>query len=293
MAALPGAGQKTRRPRFSLVLATVDRTDEVERFLCSLDRQNGVALELIVVDQNPDERLLPYLQRRGDAYRILHLRSEPGLSRARNVGLRHASGEIIAFPDDDCWYPPGLLDHVSSLLQDNAKCDGVTGRSIDASGRPSGGRFASRPRRLDVLGVWSQAISYTIFLKDRVVASVGEFDERLGVGAGTAFGSGEETDYLVRAIRSGFRLEYLPDLKVCHPNPLAVWNRRTVRRAYDYGAGMGLVVRKHGYPFWFKGKILARPLAGALLAMAALHPGRSRYYLGTFLGRLKGLSSPI
>lgn len=125
-----------------------------------------------------------------------------------------------------------------------------------------------------------------------MVASVGGFDERLGVGAGTAFGSGEETDYLLRAISKGFRLEYLPGLKVHHPNSLAVWDRRTVRRARDYGAGMGLVVRKHGYPFWFKGKILARPLAGALLSMATLHPGRSRYYLSTFLGRLKGLSSP-
>lgn len=279
--------------QFSLLLATVGRTDEVERFLCSLDQQHGAAFELIVVDQNPDDRLVPYLLRRQGAYPIRHLRSAPGLSRARNVGLRYASGSIIAFPDDDCWYPWGLLRLVGSLLRDNPSWDGITGRSTDAEGRPSNGRFALKPGQLDVAHVWSQAISYTIFLRQAVVAAVGPFDEHLGVGAGTAFASGEETDYLVRAIRSGFRFEYLPHIHVHHPNPLAAWDSRMVNRAHGYGAGMGRVVRKHRYPAWFKAKILARPLAGALLSLATLRAGKSRYHLSTFLGRLKGLTSPI
>ena len=48
--------------RFSLVLSTINRTDEVRRFLTTLDSQTYRQFELIVVDQNKDGRLLPILK---------------------------------------------------------------------------------------------------------------------------------------------------------------------------------------------------------------------------------------
>ena len=54
-----------------------------------------------------------------------------GLSRARNVGLKAVTGEIIAFPDDDCWYPDGLLQKVVAEFRDQTSLDGLTGRSED------------------------------------------------------------------------------------------------------------------------------------------------------------------
>ncbi|MGA8056526.1 MAG: glycosyltransferase family A protein, partial [Burkholderiales bacterium] len=74
--------------RLSLVLATVGRTDEAARFLASLDRQGVGDIELVVVDQNEDDRLVPLLAPYRDRFTVRHLRSAPGLSRARNVGLR-------------------------------------------------------------------------------------------------------------------------------------------------------------------------------------------------------------
>ncbi len=85
-----------------------------------------------------------------------------------------------------------------------------------ADGRTAG-RWPSRAQRIRLDSIFHTAISYTIFLRRSVVDRVGGFDEQLGLGSGTAWSSGEEIDYLVRALRAGARVEYDPSLVVTHP----------------------------------------------------------------------------
>ena len=108
-------------PGFSLILATSGRTTELRRFFGSLAAAGAADCECIVVDQNADDRLQPILAAWSDRISIKHLRSSPGLSHARNVGLSRATGELLAFPDDDCWYSPGLLRQVRSFFAANPR----------------------------------------------------------------------------------------------------------------------------------------------------------------------------
>lgn len=278
--------------KFSLVLGTLGRTREVGRFLASLDAldaQSHREFELIVVDQNPDNRLLPLLAPYGERFAVIHLRSEPGLSRARNVGLQQISGEVIAFPDDDCWYPAGLLGHVGDQLLTHGEWDGITGRSVDEQGAESAFSFGREAALLDRFNVWARAISYTIFLRRATVEQIGPFDETLGLGAGTIFGSGEETDYMLRALQLGHRIVYAPELTVHHPDPEKAIDERVLKRAYAYGCGMGRVLAKHRYPLWFKARALVRPLGGALLSLSGLKATRAALHWNKCIGRLRGL----
>jgi glycosyltransferase involved in cell wall biosynthesis len=277
--------------RFSLVLATIHRTEEVARLLCTLDTQSAEEVELIVIDQNADDRLTPILDRFGARFPIRHLRSEPGLSRARNAGLRSVSGDVVAFPDDDGWYPAGLLRSVRMLLDGNPDWDGVTGRVVDEKGNQCSGNFSTVSGNVDRYNVWARAISSAIFLRRAVVERVGQFDETLGLGSGTAFGSGEETDYVIRALQAGFRIEFLADLVVRHPNPERHIDRTTLRKTYSYGCGMGRVLTKHRYPLWFKVRALARPLGGAVLSLTSLRFLPAHLYWKRCVGRLRGLVS--
>lgn len=94
-------------------MPTFGRNVEPELFLASLHAQVFQDFELIVVDQNPGERISPLLAPHADRSSILHLRAPAGgVSQARNAGLRHAGGAVLAFPDDDCRYPPELLGRV-------------------------------------------------------------------------------------------------------------------------------------------------------------------------------------
>ncbi|MES2354980.1 MAG: glycosyltransferase family 2 protein [Pseudomonadota bacterium] len=277
--------------KFSLILATVGRTVEVARLLASFNAQRYRNFELIVVDQNPDDRLVAVLDPYQASFPILHLRSERGLSRARNVGLKHVTGDVIAFPDDDCWYPESLLDDVFKDFTAHPEWDGMTGRSVDEKGEESAFSFGRHDGIIDRFSVWQQAISYTIFLRRRVIDRVGFFDETLGLGSGTQFGSGEETDYAVRAIQAGFRLYYLPRLFVHHPHPEEVIDQRILQRTFSYGCGMGRVLSKHRYPAWFKVRALIRPLGGVFVSLSKLAAPKAALHWQRCMGRVRGLCS--
>jgi GT2 family glycosyltransferase len=273
---------------FDLVVATVDRTDQLGRLLDSLDGQSHGAFRVLLVDQNEDDRLDAVLRRR-PTLKLLRLRAPRGLSRARNAGLERIAADLVAFPDDDCVFAPDLLARVAQRFADQPALDGLTGRAVDNEGQstPSWGREAAVLTRENL---WNRAISFTIFLRRSVVDRVGEFDERLGLGAEGPWSSGEETDYLVRALDAGARLEYDPSLVVLHEDKVLSPRALQSVAARD-GASIGYILRKHGYPARTVGRMLLRPLGGSLIALARRDPARARFHLSTLRGRVLGYRS--
>jgi glycosyltransferase involved in cell wall biosynthesis len=243
---------------FDLVVATVGRVEELGRFLGSLERQTQRDFRVLVVDQNEDDRIVPFLTER-----VVRLHSPPGLSRARNEALPHLDADVVAFPDDDCVYPDDLLERVAARLDG---LDGVTGREP---------WWTADAAVLTRDNLWNRAISFTIFLRREVVARVGAFDDRLGLPSS----SGEEIDYLIRALATGARIEYDPSLVVEHPYKHVDLRAAGARD----GASVGYLLRKHHYPARTVARMLARPLAGAVV-----HPRRAGFHLATFRGRLSG-----
>jgi glycosyltransferase involved in cell wall biosynthesis len=247
---------------FDLVVATIDRVDELGRLLESLERQTHQDFRVLVADQNQDDRVERVLERH-PSLRLERLHAERGLSRARNAALPSVRADVVAFPDDDCVYPDDLLERVAARLAEGL--DGVTGRE------PSWNIPAAVLTRDNL---WNRAISFTIFLRRSVVERVGTFDEQLGLPSS----SGEEIDYLIRAVDSGARLEYDPTLVVLHPDKpvdlVAVGGRD--------GASIGYILRKHRYPPRTVLRMLLRPAAGVVL-----DPRRARFHLATLRGRLR------
>ena len=250
---------------FDLVVATLGRVDELEALLDSLEQQTHRDFRVLVVDQNDDNRVEDVI--RPCELDIVHLRAPAGLSRARNEALAHLRADVVAFPDDDCIYPDDLLERVASRLTPDL--DGLTGRE---PWWPAG------PARLTRENLWNRAISFTIFLRRSVVERVGPFDETLGLPDS----SGEEIDYLIRALDAGARIDYDPTLVVEHPakvRDLAAVGARD-------GASLGYILRKHRYPPRVVARMLVRPAAGVVA-----EPRRARFHLETLRGRLRGLRS--
>jgi hypothetical protein len=64
-------------------------------------------------------------------------------------------------------------------------------------------RFDETAGLVSLTNVWRRICSVTIFLKRKVVETIGGFDEMMGLGAGTPWEGGEDIDYPVRAMRTG------------------------------------------------------------------------------------------
>ncbi len=277
--------------KFSLIMASVGRIREPERFLASLAVQTYRDYEVIVVDQNRDDRLIPLLESYETQFSIKHLRSAPGLSRARNVGLKHITGDVVAFPDDDCWYPPRLLEGVCKLFQTDPKWDILAVAPLDNKGNPFLSKAFVRHNYLTQKSVWGSAISWNLFMKAYVPQAVGYFDETLGVGAGTRWGSGEETDFLLRAMQKGFRIWSEPGLVVYHETAYVRLGVSYGKKAYRYALGMGRVLRKNRYPITLTLYFILKPLLGAVAMLAMVRPHKAFRYGCMFSGRLIGFLS--
>ncbi len=273
-------------PRFDLVVATVDRTDDLAALLESLDAQTHRDFRLLVVDQNVDDRVASLLASRS-TLDTLHLRSPRGLSRARNAALPELTAELVAFPDDDCVYPPDLLERIAQRFAEDQGLAALSGRPTAADGAIVG-RWPATAGPITPDNVWHRANSHTIFLRRSLVEEVGAFDEALGLGSETAWSSGEEIDYLVRALGLGARIEYDPSLEIVHPvkevsrDELVALGRRD-------GGSVGYILARNGYPAAVVARMLVRPALGAIASAVLLDTTRARFHAATLAGRLAGL----
>jgi len=124
--------------------------------------------------------------------------------------------------------------------------------------------------------------------KEKTVVDIGGFDENIGLGSNTPYLSGEETDLILSIISRGHRLHYDPSLSVFHPRGSSSITSYHIRRAYAYGLGKGLVLRRYNYR---KREILiycARPVIGAVWAILCGNVSLARFRLARAKGRFEG-----
>lgn len=118
--------------KFSLVICTYQRPNEIRRLLEAIAKQTTIPDEIIVVDGSLDDQTETVIKENsgllGDRLFYLHVQeAERGLTRQRNVGIRHAKGEIIAFLDDDTVPNINYFVEILACFQRHPEAIGVGG----------------------------------------------------------------------------------------------------------------------------------------------------------------------
>jgi glycosyltransferase involved in cell wall biosynthesis len=278
--------------RFSLIASTRGRTTELRGLIRSLSEQTFRDFELIIADQNEDERVADLVTTLSPAFPLARVPSRGGLSRGRNDALALAKGEIIGFPDDDCAYAPDLLANVAAFFDQHGEYGFLSGRSFADDGRDSVSKHAKEPGEIVRETIHRQCIEFALFVRRDTMGAT-RFDEAMGVGAPTPWHSDEGPDFLLRLMAKGARGYYDPAFGVWHPRPITRLDAKDLDRIYRYACGNGYFYRKHGYSGWYFAKKMARTSCGLLLSLARLKPKMARLYLARLRGCWRGWNAEI
>lgn len=140
------------------------------------------------------------------------------LSKARNMMLRQMAQRpdvyradcVLAYPDDDAWYPDGSLDYIYRRFRDDAELDFWFCRYGSAAA------FEPAPveHHPGLQEVIARGSSNTLVLRGRIAKTICGFDENLGLG--TPAKSGEDTDYAMRAFFAAKKVSHAPYRMVGH-----------------------------------------------------------------------------
>ncbi len=270
--------------KFSLIMPTINVTTELKLFLDSLKKQTYKNFELIVVDQNKDTRAYEIIKLYEEYFEIKYMKNnEIGLSVNRNKGLFMMSGDIVAFPDDDCEYSPDTLEKVVKYFEKNKDKKIYSCRTLEKGKDYGTGVMLDYSTEITKDNVAETVKSITFFV-NYTFEDLELFDEDLGVGA--YFGSGEETDYVLRLLHKGYKGNYYHEDIIFHPAKKG--NYDDLERAKKYALGYGALVKKEVFERknW---KYLIKFIKKLLRNIAGMIVTKNKKYHGVvFEGRIEG-----
>jgi glycosyltransferase involved in cell wall biosynthesis len=235
--------------KISIVICTRNRADSLARALDSICRAAQtwtMPWELVIVDNGSTDHTADVASSlaREASYQI-RLVHEPrvGVSQAKNRGIREATGEWLAFTDDDCLVTPGWLPAIHRGFQLDSAVGLIAGRT--ELWDPTLFPHCVRTSAIEAEYRWPTGPEFmagnNIALPARVFSIVGGFDERLGPG--TRAYSAEDGDLVYRVLKAGFVGKYLPDALLYHDHRRSVDDLRVIRR--NYAVGNGAFLMKH------------------------------------------------
>jgi glycosyltransferase involved in cell wall biosynthesis/GT2 family glycosyltransferase len=215
----PRAERAATPPTISVVICafTFDRLEVMGESLDSLRAQTLAPHEIIlVIDHAPE--LLEEARRRWPDVKLVANREKQGLSGARNTGVAEASGEVVAFLDDDAIAAPDWLQHLADAYADPGVLGaGGTVRPRWVEGKPGwfpaefdwvvGCTHSGMPQELSPV---RNLVGANMSFRRASLVEVGGFSHDLG-RVGTLPVGCEETDLSIRVHQRWPEAEILYD----------------------------------------------------------------------------------
>ncbi|MCB0083321.1 MAG: glycosyltransferase [Caldilineaceae bacterium] len=221
-------------PLVTVAVCTRDRTEDLALCLDALAQLRYAALEILIVDNAPSNDATESLIRTRYPQVRYCREPRPGLSWARNRAILEASGEIIAFTDDDVVVDPNWVAALSQTFVENPDVMAVTGLVVpyELETEPQilfevhggFGRGFER-QRYQIEGKWQRQTAHyhgagkfgtgaNMAFRRRLFDLIGYFDPALGVG--TVTNGGEDLEMFFRLLHQGYPLIYEPLAFVRH-----------------------------------------------------------------------------
>ncbi len=240
-------------PELSVLVATRDRAEDLEKMLASLAGEWDQIGEVVVVDNGSSDRTPEVLERRaGEQPKLKRLQLEqPGQSRALNLAIEHSRYAAVAFLDDDVLVLPGWAAAMREAFG-TLDYPGFQGRvrlPEEVRNDPDKMALYKRYRTLPVVDFGSgfcerkTITGANMAVRREVLERVGPFDVRLGPGA-TGFGG--DTELADRIRGEGRPFAYVAGAEVVHAFDASRLTEASFEQYYRKLGASRMVLRRRG-----------------------------------------------
>ena len=225
----------TELTRISIITPcyTMDRLKDITELLDSIQAQSYKNIETIIVaERSPEleESVRNYAQEKDyPNVLVLYNQGEWGISSARNLGIKEASGEIIAFVDDDALLFPGWAEETARAYAEDSSIIGLTGPILPLWEDEAMNWFPREFYWIFSCTYWDwteptevrNGYGTNVSFRRKAFDQCGLFKTNLGIKGYGKSGwqglGGEETEFSIRVKRqTGERIVYHPNIKVKH-----------------------------------------------------------------------------
>ncbi len=277
--------------KLSIIIPTLNRYITLEKLIHSVSFQKVEPHEVIIVDQNRDDRVSLIVESYRDKLNIKHIKFDiANLSAARNAGYSMSTGDLLFFPDDDSQIPPDFTHKVISLITNNPQIDFVSVPIVPGREKY---READLPKLIPITVKNANKLTTgsAIVFKRASMRKTGLFDSDLGLGG--KFESSEDLDIVLRMIYQNLKGYLFTGTCIIHEDPLKKYDDEAAERAYRYNRGYGACAKKHMVRYGKYGLMgevavsCVKNAAGALLLLL-LDSGRAKYNFYSLRGKLEG-----
>jgi glycosyltransferase involved in cell wall biosynthesis len=216
------------RPQISIAISTKNRSESLKALLGSLRRSRGLEAlrpQIIIGDNNSTDDTWKLLNETSESFpvpvSILKVIT-PGKSAVLNRSLVIATGEIVAFLDDDVLVADTWLEAVAGFFEKNPNYDVAQGAVLipaEESQDPAIRQLLRRYRTIPHLELNRSVrevrlLNGSNFAARRAIfARIGSFDERLGPGAS---GTSEDVELAQRILKAGMKIAGMSEAVVYH-----------------------------------------------------------------------------
>ncbi len=228
--------------KYIIVTNTIFRSSELvaKSLLASLN-QKIKPQKVILIDQNENELKLPEEILNDPDFERQKV-NKKSVSAARNQLKIPNDVDWIFFCDDDGYPDENYSEILLKLMNENPELEIFAGSII----RNDNNEFYSlRHKKGGSLKKFSNTknlMGSNFVIKVETFSKLGRFDENFG--AGSFFGSSEETDFCWKAFFEKVPMEFFPELKVYHVPPFNESIKKGFKKSLNYGIGKGALVYK-------------------------------------------------
>lgn len=272
-ASLPGTtSPRTAAPRISVIVCTRNGAATLRPCLESLTHLQYPDHEVIVIDDGSTDATAEIAR---NFPGVRYEKQEPqGLSVARNRGAEIATGEILAYTDDDCVAEPDWLLHLS-LAFDSSEWVAAGGPNIPPPPRTSVEAVVAAapgaPMHVMLNDVEAEHLpGCNLAIRKSALLEIGGFDPVFRA-------AGDDVDICWRLREAGGKLRFAPGAMVWHHRRATV--PAYLRQQRGYGHAEALLMKAHPTRFGrfggaqWRGCIYGDWFATANLREGTIHHG--------------------